>query len=39
MLKRLLLLATVIFSAVSATTVKTHVRELPEPPCWPCATP
>jgi hypothetical protein len=32
MLKRLLLLATLAFSVASTTPV----RDLPEPPCYPC---
>lgn len=35
MLKRMLLLAALVLTAISATTPN-QVRELPEPPCWPC---
>jgi len=35
MLKRVLFLSTLLL-AVFVTTSSTQVRELPEPPCYPC---
>lgn len=37
MLKRLFLLSAVLLTALAAgNAATTQVRELPEPPCWPC---